>query len=215
MSCSTTAFTDQFGNAVPQGFTFGSPSATHVGVTSGGSLFLTNVTGAVEATSTSLSQMTYLSKTVFTGDGNTYNTGRLSVTNTGQTITSTSPVTIMSATLGSGQTYHYRAWLLYSGGVAAGTPSVELDFSGTGGTTEGGYVSYFPHNASNVTTAGLSVNGGATAGPTYTTLNGIVVVEGWFTSLTSNGTLSLKGFTSNGADSFIIAGGMMEIMPVG
>lgn len=143
------------------------------------------------------------------GDGTTYDTGRVTVVNTGQTIAVTGDVTIMSHAVGVGS-YRYEAWIIYHGGLAAGTPVIGLALPTN--TFAEASVSWFPNGTAAPTTGGLGTAADNT-GPTYQTSEQYVLVKGIVTT-SAVGSITIKGHTSSTSDHWIIDGGTLDIFPV-
>jgi len=147
-------------------------------------------------------------------DGNDYNTGRKTVVNFGQTISSTAPASILSWPVAAG-TYRFRAWIIFHGGSAAGTglfatsgPAVSLCTVSWENKGNGAAVTV---NTAYQAALGLAGFGSQTLS---TTTSQMMEMEATVT-FTASGTFAVTCAEGTSGDTVIIAGGStLEVMPV-
>jgi hypothetical protein len=215
MSFAPSSGTDGFGNAFPAGMYIADP------------IVMANISApsatASAATLYAISgSLKYISG--LTGDGSAYNTGRLTVTSPGQTITGTgiTNLTGCSAPVGIG-TYQFHASILFQGSAAAGTAI--FSFASPPSTS----TCTLPGTITNVGSPGtISVTFGAFAGgfninalsqtvtsPTLSNTQNFLLVFDGIITFTAAGTLQMACKCGTNGDNVIVSNGSyMELMPV-
>lgn len=144
-------------------------------------------------------------------DGNNYSTGTKIVQLAAQTITAITPTLLTGATVNvNAQQYQFRAFIQYHGGVAASTPGFVTTGPATSAAVSG--FRYTP-NGGGAAPAGGTALGSTNTGPTFQTAQGFYEFWGEYT-FSAAGTITLEGLTGNAADSLIIVGGYMELIPI-
>lgn len=146
-------------------------------------------------------------------DGNSYNTGRITLICPGQAINpiAQTVITNLSCQVGTG-TYRFRAYIVFNGNVAA-----RITNAVSGPATSSALVSYLYFNAggavavSQTTTVSL---GAGSLGPTMTAANQVLLIEGTAT-FTAAGVLALTAAPSIVNDTLnIVAGSSLDVYPV-